>query len=75
MQTVLLCFAFYGYMNCPQWICVICLPTFFGVVALLLDQLDVKLVQVLVLMQMYPKGKLRRVILTASWLDAINLGY
>ena len=33
------------------------------------------LLQVLDLMQMHPKGRLRRAILTASWFIAINVGY
>ena len=32
-------------------------------------------VQVLELMQMHPKERLRRVILTGIWFNAINVGY
>ena len=37
--------------------------------------MHVSMKQVLELMQMHPKERLGRVILTASWFDNINMGY
>ena len=34
-----------------------------------------EMIQVLELMQMHPKERLRRVILTGIWFNAINVGY